>query len=101
MFRVFSGKKDKGEEVYTVFLTGSNFTPYSNVQVDGEKVSTMYISDTILSAIMPLPQEGSEITVVQQGSDEQELSSSEPLVITEKVLENIFPKDNPTLEGED
>ncbi len=100
-FWIFLGRKDKGEEVYTVFLTGSNFTPYSNVQVDGEKVSTMYISDTILSAIMPLPQEGSEITVVQQGSDEQELSSSEPFVITEKVLENIFPKDNPTLEGED
>ena len=61
----------------------------------------MFVSDTVLTAVMPLPDVGTEITVVQHGSDEQILSSSEPLIITEQVLANIFPKENPKLEGED
>lgn len=97
-----TGEDHKNENAeYTVFLDGAGFTPYSIVQVDGKEVSTMFVSDTILSAIMPLPSEGSEITVVQQGSDEQVLSSTEPLVITADILNRIFPKANPSLDAED
>ncbi len=95
------GKKDKGKEFYTVFLLGSGFTPYSYVQVDGKELDTMFVSNTVLTAIMPLPDVGTNITVVQHGPDEQVLSSSEPLIITEQLLKNIFPKENPELEGED
>ncbi len=61
----------------------------------------MFVSDTVLTAVMPLPDIGATITIVQHGSDEQVLSSSEPLIITEQLLKNIFPKENPELEGED
>lgn len=61
----------------------------------------MFVSDTVLSAVMPLPDTGAEITVVQHGPDDQVLSSSEPLIITESLLKNIFPAANPELEGED
>lgn len=91
--------KKKGE--YTVFLIGSGFTPYSVVQVDEENVSTMYVSENVLSAIMPIPAIGSTITVTQQGNDEQVLSATKPLVITEEILQSIFPAGNPDLEGED
>lgn len=89
------------EKTYTVFLTGEGFTPYSVVRADGEEMPTMYVSDTILSAIMPLPAIDANIAVAQQGTDDQVLSSTEPLVITEKILSEIFPKDNPELDGED
>ncbi len=92
---------DKNGKSYTVFLTGSGFTPYSVVRADGEEAPTMFVSDTVLSAIMPIPAAGTSISVVQQGPDDQVLSSSEPLIITEKILSGIFPKDNPSLEGED
>lgn len=95
------GKKDKGKPLYTVFLLGSGFTPYSYVQVDGKELDTMFVSDTVLTAVMPLPDIGTEINVVQHGPDEQVLSRSEPLIITEQLLKNIFPKENPELEGED
>lgn len=95
------GKKDKGKPLYTVFLLGSGFTPYSYVQVDGKELDTMFVSDTVLTAVMPLPDLDTKITIVQHGPDEQVLSSSEPLIITEQLLKNIFPKENPELEGED
>ncbi len=95
------GKKDKDKTLYTVFFLGSGFTPYSYVQLDGKELETMFVSDTVLSAVMPLPDTGAEITVVQHGPDDQVLSSSEPLIITESLLKNIFPAANPELEGED
>lgn len=94
-------KKDKENARYTMFFLGSGFTPYSYVQVDGEEVNTMYVSDTVLTAVMPLPEAGAKITIVQHGPDEQVLSSSEPLIVTEQLLKNIFPRENPELEGED
>lgn len=97
---IFS-KKDKKDAQYTMFFLGSGFTPYSYIQVDGEEINTMFVSDTVLSAVMPLPEAGAEITVVQHGPDEQILSSCEPLIITEQLLKNMFPKENPALEGED
>ena len=93
------GQKD--EKIYTVFLLGYGFTPYSFVQVNGKPASTMFLSGNVLSAIMPLPEEGDEITVVQQGTDEQILSTSNTLVVTEEILREIFPEKNPSLEGED
>ena len=95
------GKKDKDKTLYTVFFLGSGFTPYSYIQLDGKELETMFVSDTVLSAVMPLPDTGAEITVVQHGPDDQVLSSSEPLIITESLLKNIFPAANPELEGED
>lgn len=95
------GKKDKKDAQYTMFFLGSGFTPYSYIQVDGKEINTMFVSDTVLSAVMPLPEAGAEITVVQHGPDEQILSSCEPLIITEQLLKNMFPKENPALEGED
>ncbi len=89
------------EGEYIVFLIGFGFTPYSVAQVDGENVSTMFVSENVLSAIMPLPDVGAQITVTQQGNDEQILSSTAPLVITEDILRTIFPAENPDLEGED
>lgn len=97
---IFS-KKDKDKPHYTVFFLGSGFTPYSYVQADGKELETMFVSDTVLTAVMPIPSVGTEITVVQHGPDEQVLSSCEPLIITETLLKNIFPKKNPELEGED
>lgn len=95
------GKKDKDEPLYTMFFLGSGFTPYSYVQVDGKELDTMFVSDTVLTAVMPLPDVGAEIAIVQHGPDEQILSSCEPLLVTEQLLKNIFPKENPELEGED
>lgn len=95
------GKKEKPETLYTVFFLGSGFTPYSYVQVDGKELATMFVSDTVLTALMPLPDIGTEITVVQHGPDEQILSACKPLTITGQMLRDIFPKENPELEGED
>ncbi|MDE7326073.1 MAG: sulfatase-like hydrolase/transferase [Lachnospiraceae bacterium] len=95
------GKKDQNDTLYTVFFLGSGFTPYSYVQLDGKELETMFVSDTVLSAVMPLPDLNTKITVVQHGPDDQVLSSSEPLIITEQLLKNIFPAANPELEGED
>lgn len=99
-FWSFLSKKDD-DQIYTIFLLGSGFTPYSYVQVNGKEQETMFVSDTVLTAVMPLPDIGATITIVQHGPDEQVLSSSEPLIITEQRLKNIFPKENPELEGED
>lgn len=98
--RAFADSQTSASQ-YTIFLDGTGFTPYSKVQIDGKEVSTMFVNDTILSAIMPLPQEGAEITVVQQGSDEQILSRTSPFIVTAGILERIFPKENPSLDAED
>lgn len=100
-FHLLFGNKDKKETTYTAFLTGTGFTTYSVVLLNDEPLSTMQLSDTVLSAIMPVPEEGDLITVVQQGVDGQILSTSAPLEITGQLLANIFPEGNPTLEGED
>lgn len=91
---------DKNTE-YTIFLSGTGFTPYSVIQVDGKEIATMFVSDTILSMRMHIPPAGSEIRIAQQGTDEFILSTSEPFELTEEILAGIFPGGNPVLPEEE
>lgn len=101
--RAFEGslQSDSDDEVYTVFLYGSGFTEYSYVLVNEEPVSTMFVNDSILSAVMPLPEINTMITVAQIGPDEHILSETPPLTITEEMLATLFPNSNPSLDAED
>ena len=84
-----------------VFLIGQNFTPYSVVQVNGNSYSTMFISENVISAKMPIPALNDLIAVTQQGNDGLVLSSSNVIQMTEETLSDIYPAENPTLKGED
>lgn len=58
----------------TIF--GENFTPWSKVYVDGEKVSTEYISGNCLEISMANLSDGSELVVNQVGSSNTIFRSS-------------------------
>ena len=65
-----------------IWLTGDNFTPWSKVYVNGEKISTTYISDKILEVSASDLNDGDSIVVCQVGSSETIFRSSNTFVIT-------------------
>lgn len=60
----------------TLILTGENFTPWSKVYVNNEKVSTEYISGTELRIAVGDVQDGAAIVVNQVGSSSTIFRSS-------------------------
>ncbi len=66
----------------TIWITGDNFTPWSKVYVNGEKISTTYISDKILEVSVEDLQDGDSIVVCQVGSSETIFRSSNTYVIS-------------------
>lgn len=65
-----------------IWLTGDNFTPWSKVYVNGEKISTTYISDKILEVSTEDLHDGDSLVVCQVGSSETIFRSSNTFVIT-------------------
>ena len=65
-----------------IWITGDNFTPWSKVYVNGEKISTTYISDKILEVSVEDLQDGDSIVVCQVGSSETIFRSSNTYVIS-------------------
>ncbi|MBQ2642230.1 MAG: sulfatase-like hydrolase/transferase [Eubacterium sp.] len=61
-----------------VYIYGRNFTEYSKVYINDEKVSTAYVDDTTLRIIRPGLQVGDAIQVYQQNSDTHVLSKTSP-----------------------
>jgi phosphoglycerol transferase MdoB-like AlkP superfamily enzyme len=59
-----------------LIITGENFTPWSKVYIDGEKVSTEYVSDKMLKISTSKLVDGSEIIVNQVGSSNTVFRSS-------------------------
>lgn len=72
---------DVSDEV-KIWLTGDNFTPWSKVYVNDEKISTTYISDRILEVSAEDLHDGDSVVVCQVGSSETIFRSSNAFVIT-------------------
>lgn len=67
-------------DVGTIYIYGSNFTPYSKVYVNDEKLDTIYIDrNTLIVKYLDLKQ-GDSFIVKQQNSDTHILSETKPYV---------------------
>ena len=73
---------ESSDEEHTVWVNGSNFTPWSRVYVNGEKIHTTYISDQLLEISSADLSDGDEIVVNQVGSSETIFRSSNTFVLT-------------------
>lgn len=74
--------EDPAETADKIWVTGENFTPWSRVYVNGDRISTTYISDTILEVSSADLHDQDEIVVNQVGSSETIFRSSNTFVIT-------------------
>ena len=66
------------DEIGTVYIYGNNFTKYSKVYVNDEKLKTVYIDPNTLMIVYPELSEGDVFSVYQQNSDEHVLTMTEP-----------------------
>ena len=67
-------------DVGTIYIYGNNFTPYSKVYVNDEKLDTIYIDrNTLIVKFLDLKQ-GDSFVVKQQNSDTHILSETKPYV---------------------
>ncbi len=67
-------------DVGTIYIYGNNFTPYSKVYVNDEKLDTIYIDrNTLIVKYLELKQDDSFV-VKQQNSDTHILSETKPYV---------------------
>ena len=72
------------EESRDFYVTGENFTPFSRVLVNGKRVRTEFLSDTMLLATDRSLSAGDRIVVAQLSSDGTKLSESAEYVLSEK-----------------
>lgn len=80
---------DASEEYYYVTITGSGFTPYSVITVDGEvQKNTIYLNETTLFLPQAILQPGATITVGMPHTDSTWLRQSDPLIFTESDIVN-------------
>ena len=63
-------------DVGTIYIYGANFTPYSKVYINDEKVDTIYIDRTTLIVQNPELKSGDTFVVKQQNSDTHILSET-------------------------
>lgn len=66
------------EQVFTIY--GSNFTPWSRVFIDDEKVATRYVSNECLEISLTNLYDGATVTVNQLGTGSTILRSSNSIV---------------------
>ena len=65
-------------DVGTIYIYGNNFTPYSKVYINDEKVDTIYIDrNTLIVQHLEL-KAGDNFVVKQQNSDTHILSETKP-----------------------
>ena len=64
----------------TVYIYGNNFTPYSKVYINDEKVDTIYIDKNTLIVMYPELKAGDGFVVKQQNSDTHILSETEKYI---------------------
>lgn len=70
------------ENERTLYLYGKNFTEYSIVAINGDKLETEFVSSGILAARdIPELEAGDEIAAVQAGDDGEILSFSNAIII--------------------
>ena len=69
-------------DVGTVYIYGSNFTPYSKVYINDEKVDTIYIDKDTLIVMNPELKSGDNFVVKQQNSDTHVLSETKKFTYT-------------------
>lgn len=67
-------------DVGTIYIYGNNFTPYSKVYVNDEKIDTIYIDRNTLIIKYPELKQGDQFVVKQQNSDTHILSETKPFV---------------------
>lgn len=67
-------------DVGTIYIYGNNFTPYSKVYINDEKVDTIYIDRNTLIVKYPELKQGDQFVVKQQNSDTHILSETKPFV---------------------
>ncbi|HBZ90235.1 MAG TPA: hypothetical protein DEO62_04370 [Lachnospiraceae bacterium] len=91
---------DVNKQTYMLFVYGTNFNTFSKIKINGEEYETMFVSENVLSTTCELPKHNDMITVVQKAETGELLSESDGIVVTEKALENLFPKDNPVMNEE-
>ncbi len=65
----------------SIVVTGSNFTPYSKIQINDTSYDTTFINRSMLRAPIEELKSGDVITVIQSGNDSVPLSSTNPYVI--------------------
>lgn len=67
-------------DVGTIYIYGNNFTPYSKVYINDEKIDTIYIDRNTLIVKYPELKQGDQFVVKQQNSDTHILSETKPFV---------------------
>ena len=67
----------------TITISGSNFTKWSKVFVNGKKVSTKFLTDTMLTVKTEFLKDGDTIVVNQLGSEDTIFRSSNEIVYSD------------------
>ena len=79
--RIHITKIDKDEEGFLVY--GENFTPFSNIELNGRKIATEFIDEGCLKTENKNLDGGDKITVVQISDDLRKLSESDIYIFTQ------------------
>lgn len=75
------------DESGTIYVYGKNFTKYSKVYINDEKVTTVFVDDSTLMLNYEELKEGDSFSVYQQNSDTHILTKTEPMVFEGENLE--------------
>ena len=79
----------------TVYIYGKNFTNYSKVYINDEKVSTVFIDDSTLMINYGDLKDGDSFSVYQQNSDTHVLKKTDPIIFESENL--AMPQEETTI----
>ena len=79
----------------TVYIYGKNFTNYSKVYINDEKVSTVFIDDSTLMINYDDLKDGDSFSVYQQNSDTHVLKKTDPIIFESENL--AMPQEETTI----
>lgn len=80
-------------------IYGSNFTPWTKIYVNGEKVSTSFLCSSMLRISLDSVQDGDTLTANIVGSSSTIFRSSNDLIYDDPDVENTETELQPTTEG--
>ena len=92
---------NKSTVIDSVYINGENFTKWSYVYVNGEKVNTTYVSGNTLRISPDDLEDGDTVVVNQLGSSSTIFRSSNEFVYKDNTLENNTEDSQVTEETEE
>lgn len=87
----------KGKDGKRIFLNGENFTKWSKVYVDGDKIGTQFINNHLIAIDAEDIESGDQLVVNVLGSSDTIFRSSNTVTYTDQVVDQVeYEHEDPT-----